>query len=112
MKKLFLLIINIIIFTTTHLWSQKIQTDTLKVYGNCEMCKARIERAAFVKGVISAKWSSKTKLLIIQYKPNKVSRETIEQSILDVGHDLEDKKAEDKVYEKLHLCCRYREEKE
>ncbi len=112
MKKFFLLIINIIVITTSSLWSQKIQTDTLKVYGNCEMCKARIERAAFVKGVTSAKWSSGTKLLIVQYKPNKVSKESIERSILNVGHDLENKKAEDSIYEKLHSCCKYRDGKE
>lgn len=105
-----LLIFHLI--AASHLWSQNIQTDTLKVFGNCEMCKSRIERAAFLKGVISAKWSPKTKLLIVQYKPNKVSREAIERSILNAGHDLEDKKAEDKVYEKLHTCCRYREIKE
>lgn len=112
MKKFFLLVINIIVITTSSLWSQKIQTDTLKVYGNCEMCKARIERAAFVKGVISAKWSPKTKLLIVQYKPNKVTREVIERSILNVGHDIEDKKAEDSIYQKLPSCCKYRDEKE
>lgn len=113
MKKLLLLILNLIFVYNAHLWAQNIQTDTLKVYGNCEMCKSRIERAAFIKkGVISAEWSPKTKLLIVQYKAQKVSRGAIEQSILNAGHDLEDKKAEDKIYEKFHKCCKYREEKE
>lgn len=111
MKKLLLLILNITFIYHAHLWAQNIQTDTLKVYGYCEMCKSRIERAAFIKGVISAKWSPKTKMLIVQYKPQKVSRQAIEQSILNVGHDLEHQKAKDEIYNQLHNCCRYRDEK-
>ncbi len=111
MKKIFVLHTLINLLFTLSLWSQKIQTDTLKVFGNCGMCKSRIERASFIKGVISSKWSSESQLLIIQYKPNKVSLKAIEQALLNVGHDLENQKAPDEIYEKLHSCCKYREKK-
>ena len=110
-KKVFMYLIlgflcNLLIYK--RLYSQSIQTDTLKVYGNCGMCKARIEKAVIRKGVISAKWNPENQLLIVKYKPKVVSRAEIEQRILQVGHDLENQKAPDEIYEKLHNCCRYR----
>jgi copper chaperone CopZ len=92
------------------LCGQNIQTDTLKVFGNCEMCKARIERAVFKKGVIAANWSPKSKLLIVKYKREKISLEDIKKSILNAGHDLENELAPDSIYQKLHSCCKYRDE--
>ena len=45
------------------------KTETFKVSGNCEMCKARIEKAAKIDGVIKAEWSDETKLLTLVYEP-------------------------------------------
>ena len=39
------------------------KTETLKVSGNCDLCKARIEKAAKVDGVSNAEWNAKTKML-------------------------------------------------
>ena len=43
------------------------QKTSFKVFGNCEMCKMRIEKAALsVDGVEEVSWSTATKILDIK----------------------------------------------
>lgn len=84
------------------------KTDTIQVKGNCEMCKARIEKAAKIDGVSKAEWSDETKMLILVYDPAKVKLDDVQNKIAAVGHDTEKFKADDKVYAKLPGCCKYR----
>lgn len=37
------------------------KTEIIKVSGNCESCKSRIEKAAKIEGVTKADWNEKTK---------------------------------------------------
>ncbi len=83
-------------------------TATIKVYGACEMCKDRIEEAAKGKGVSAATWNLETHMLTLVYDASKTSLTKIEDRILEVGHDVENRKAPDAVYEKLPDCCLYR----
>ncbi|MCB8995499.1 MAG: heavy-metal-associated domain-containing protein [Bacteroidales bacterium] len=83
------------------------KTETLKVYGNCDMCKSRIEKAAKVEGVSSATWDKETKNLNYMYDPKVTSPEVIERSVVNSGHDTDKRKAEDTVYEGLPGCCKY-----
>ncbi len=84
------------------------KTETIKVAGKCEMCKARIEKAAKVDGVTKAVWSDKTKLLTLVYNPMKVKSDDIQKQIAAVGHDTPKYKATDKAYNALPGCCKYR----
>jgi len=84
------------------------KTATFKVSGNCETCKARIEKAARVDGVSKADWNVKTKMLTLVYKPSKVQVDNIQKRIAAVGHDTPKYKASDKVYNALPGCCKYR----
>ena len=96
-------------FATTQLKAQsKIITDTITIYGNCGECKARIEDAAFQKGVKSAIWDKKTHLLTVIYNADKTTLEKISIAIAKVGHDNRFKLAADKTYNKLPSCCAYR----
>jgi periplasmic mercuric ion binding protein len=83
------------------------KTVTIKVWGNCEMCKDRIEKAAKVDGVIKASWNMKTKALTLVYNPSKVTSDDIQKRIAAVGHDTEKYKATSKAYSSLPSCCRY-----
>lgn len=87
------------------------KTDTIKVSGNCGMCKARIEKAAKVEGVSKAEWDKTTKLLTLVYHPSKVKSDNIQKKIAAVGHDTEKFKADDKTYANLHGCCQYERKK-
>jgi len=84
------------------------KTETIKVSGNCELCKTRIEKAAKVDGVTKAVWSDKTKLLTLVYNPMKVKSDNIQKQIAAVGHDTPKYKATDKAYNALPSCCKYR----
>jgi outer membrane receptor for ferrienterochelin and colicins len=88
------------------------KTDTtvqFVVYGNCSMCKERIEDAAKGKGVTSAVWNMQSKILTLRFHPALTTRDKVEQRIADVGHDTERKKAQDAVYKNLPDCCLYRD---
>ena len=84
------------------------KTETINVSGNCELCKARIEKAAKVEGVTKAVWSDKTKLLTLVYNPSKVTGDDIQKKIAAVGHDTPKYKATDKAYNSFPGCCKYR----
>jgi len=92
----------------TSMNSEKGEKETVfKVSGKCEMCEARIEKAALgVKGVKTAEWDKTTKLLKVSFDGN-TSKKDIEKAIADVGHDTPDFKAKDAVYNALPGCCKY-----
>lgn len=82
--------------------------QSITVKGNCEMCKKRIEKAAFaVKGVRSAVWSSDTQKLELLINENKTDSKKVQKAIANIGHDTEAYKAEQKDYDALHGCCQY-----
>jgi Cu(I)/Ag(I) efflux system membrane fusion protein len=82
---------------------------TLKVQGSCGMCKTRIEKAAKgVAGVASATWNQKTKVLELNFDSKKTTLEAISNAIAKTGHDTDKHKADDKTYNGLPGCCKYR----
>lgn len=83
------------------------KSETIKVWGNCESCQARIEKTAKISGVSKASWDKDTKLLTLAYDPSKVNSDDIQKKIAAVGHDTEKYRADDKAYAKLPGCCQY-----
>jgi periplasmic mercuric ion binding protein len=106
--KLFLLAFMALIASSAY---GQVVSDTIKVYGNCGMCKKRIEKAVKLNGVSYANWNSETKQMVVLYDENFVSEDMIEHAIVAVGHDTEKYKADDDVYEKLPGCCHYERKK-
>lgn len=88
---------------------EKIVKAKIKVYGNCVMCKQRIETALDVKGIKAASWSSETKELDVVYNKTKISEQKIHEIIASIGHDTDLVKAKDNVYTELPFCCLYRD---
>ncbi len=84
------------------------KTENIKVSGNCESCKTRIEKAAKINGVVKAEWSEKTKVLTLVYDPAKVKSDDVQKKIAAVGHDTPKYKATTAVYNALPGCCKYR----
>jgi outer membrane receptor for ferrienterochelin and colicins len=111
MKKAIML--SMVLFGLLTAYSQsKDSTATFMVYGVCEQCKQRIEKTLKIKGIRSAKWSVKTKMLDVTYDPSLISLDKIHSKLTDAGHDTDLKKAKDEVYNKLPDCCHYREIKD
>ena len=98
---------------TPHQTQNDHPSTTFKVYGNCKMCKKRIETAALeVKGVKSATWNVETKMLSLQFNEQEMAKDykmirNINMKIAEAGHDTEYLKAKNKSYESLPQCCRY-----
>lgn len=80
---------------------------SFKVWGNCDQCKKRIEKAAKVDGVKTADWNVDTQIMTVSFHPEKISLDKIEQHIAKAGHDTEKFKADDKDYLNLPKCCQY-----
>lgn len=81
------------------------------VNGNCEMCQKRIQKAALgVSGVKSADWHLDCGTLYLVINEEKTDVLSIKKAIAKVGHDTNDVKAKDEVYNDLHECCQYKRE--
>ncbi|OJW31534.1 MAG: hypothetical protein BGO54_13815 [Sphingobacteriales bacterium 46-32] len=89
--------------------NNRTKTETVKVYGECGMCKKRIEKAASsVEGVQSASWNEDTKQLTIKYDLfKKDAVDGVQKKVAAVGHDTEKYSADNATYQKLPGCCHY-----
>lgn len=106
MKKIKSLFTAALVFMSMSVFAQT-KTDSFKVYGNCGMCKNRIEKSVKLEGVTSAVWNAETKEMVVTYDSTKISNDDIQKKIASVGHDTDKFSAEDKVYKKLPGCCLY-----
>lgn len=83
-------------------------TASIRIYGNCGMCKRTIEGALNeVEGVQSAEWDVKSGMLSVAYEADKVSEDDIKAKVAAAGYDSDTHRAPDEVYANLHACCQY-----
>lgn len=87
------------------------KTETFKVWGQCDMCKSRIEKTAKAEGASNAVWDEKSQMLSVTFDPGKTSKDALSKKIASVGHDTEKFKAPDEAYAKLPGCCHYERQK-
>jgi hypothetical protein len=83
------------------------KTQTFKVWGKCDMCKARIETTVKTEGATNANWDTKTEMLTVTFDPAKTNVDALGKKLASVGHDTEKYKAPDDAYSKLPECCHY-----
>jgi mercuric ion binding protein len=83
------------------------KTETFKIFGKCDMCKARIEKTVKADGVTEVAWDAKTQMLTVTFDPAKTSKEALSKKLASVGHDTEKFKAADEAYANLPGCCHY-----
>lgn len=87
----------------------KNNTLVISVQGKCDMCKARIENAAMeITGVSFANWEVKTKKLHLNFDSAQTSIEAISKAVAKAGHDTDRDKADNKTYNALPGCCKYK----
>lgn len=80
---------------------------TIRVAGNCGMCKTRIEDAAKRGGAATAAWDAAGQELHLTYNTQQSDLAAIRRQIAAVGHDVEGQPADDRVYAALPDCCLY-----
>ena len=98
----------VLFFATFAFAETTTKTESVKVSGNCGMCKERIETAAKIPGVTKADWDKSTKMLTLVYNPATVKVEDVQKKVAASGHDTGKFKAETKTYDGLPGCCKYR----
>jgi hypothetical protein len=109
MKSLVIALGLVIVFTSLGISQKsKVTEEKFKVFGNCGMCKDRIEKAVKIKEVKYAKWDKKTKILTVAFLSPSIMVDSLKKRIAAVGHDTEKFKAPDSVYSALPGCCLYR----
>lgn len=83
------------------------KTETVKIYGNCSMCKSRIERAGNLKNTATVIWDKESKEASLRYDGSKTNQDEILKRIALAGHDNERFLTPDDVYAQLPECCLY-----
>lgn len=84
-----------------------VTTQTIKVWGNCGMCKTTIEKAAKKAGTTAASWDEDTKELRVSFDTTKTSSQRIQMAIAKAGYDTQDLTGDNSAYKKLPACCHY-----
>jgi len=60
MKSLLMMAFVMLLSAASFAQLKNSKTTSLKVYGNCDMCKAKIEKAGTQKGISKTIWDEKT----------------------------------------------------
>lgn len=81
--------------------------ETIKVWGNCGMCKTTIEKAAKKGGAATASWDKDSKELQVSFTDGKTSAQKIQEAVAKAGYDTQDLTADNNAYSKLPGCCHY-----
>lgn len=83
------------------------KTETVKIYGNCGMCKKTIEKAGNLKKVAIVDWNKDTKMATLTYDAKKTNQDEILKRIALAGYDSDKFLSPDKAYNNLSGCCQY-----
>jgi mercuric ion binding protein len=96
-----------LLFISSFAQAQTARSENIKVWGNCGMCKAHIEKAAKNAGASYAVWNKDTKILSVKYEAAATSNKQIQEKIAAAGYDTKDVTGDQKAYDELDECCRY-----
>lgn len=104
-----ILLVITVLLTVVNSFAQikNVQTATLKIYGNYEICQTTIEKAGIIKKVANVDWNKDTKMATITYNAKKTNPDEILKRIALSGYDSDKFLAPDNVYTKLPECCVY-----
>ena len=106
-SKIFLTIIVLLLFPLCNAQTKNQKTETVKIYGNCEICEITIEKAGNLKNQSIVDWNKETKFAIISYDSLKTSKEEILKRIALAGYDSDTFLAPNDTYSNLPSCCQY-----
>ena len=108
MKTNYLLFVMILFFSIS--FSQT-KSQMIFVDGVCGMCEKRIESNCLAtKGIKMADWNKENRMLKVIFNEKKISLDEIHKKVASIGHDTKLETATEKAYNKLDMCCKYRDE--
>ena len=106
-SKILVAILVLLSFTSCNAQIKNAKKETIKIYGNCAMCKKTIEKAGNLKGIAIVDWNVDTNIATLTYDSLKTNQDAILKRIALSGYDSDKFLAHDDVYNKLHGCCQY-----
>ena len=83
------------------------KTESVMIYGNCEMCESTIEKAGTINKMAKVDWNKDTKMAMLTYDSNKTNKDEILKNIALAGYDSDGFLAPTKTYNNLPGCCQY-----
>ena len=109
--KTFFSIVAVLLFTNSIAQIKDAKTETVKISGNCGMCKTTIEKAGNKKKISKVDWNKDSKVATLTFNSKKTSEDEILKRIALAGYDNEKFLAPDDAYAKLPECCKYERKK-
>ncbi len=106
-SKILVAITALLSFTSCNAQIKNAKTETVKIYGNCNMCKKKIENAGNLKSIAKVTWDDKTQMATLIYDEKKTNQDEILKRVALVGYDSDKFLAPEKTYSKLDKCCQY-----
>ncbi|MFC2133037.1 heavy-metal-associated domain-containing protein [Bacteroidota bacterium] len=103
-----IIVFTFIAFSSSNAQNKEVIEAKFNVYGNCDMCKNRIEEAVNIDEVKYAKWNKTNKTMKVFFEST-ITVDSLQTRIAQVGHDTDKFKAPDDVYKELPGCCLYRD---
>lgn len=103
------IIVTLLVLLSVPLHAQikNAKTETVKIYGNCGMCKTTIEKTGTIKKTAKVDWNQETQMATLTYDSKKTNPDEILKRIALAGYDSDKFLAPDDVYNNLHGCCQY-----
>ena len=83
------------------------KTETVRIAGNCGMCKSTIETSASVKNEASVSWNADHQQARITYDSLATNLNDILKRVAYAGYDSDRYLAPAAAYEALETCCQY-----
>lgn len=106
-KKVLMAIVVLLSGVAVQAQIKNVKTQTVKIYGNCGMCKKTIEKAGNLKDVALVNWNKDSKIATLTYDSTATNQEEILKRIALAGYDSEKNKASVAAYNALPGCCQY-----
>lgn len=107
LKKIMIAILLLLSVVVSNAQIKNAKIESVKIYGNCGMCEAKIEKAGSLKNVANVDWNADTKMAVLSYDPKITSQDEILKRIALSGYDSDKFLAPDDTYSKLAGCCQY-----
>ena len=107
LKKTMMAIVVLLSAAVSNAQIKNAKTETVKIFGNCGMCKTKIEKAGNLKNIAQVDWNEDTKMATLTYDENKTNQDEILKRVALVGYDSEKFLAPAGAYSKLPGCCQY-----
>ncbi|CAN5395750.1 hypothetical protein BH10BAC1_BH10BAC1_05990 [soil metagenome] len=113
MKSFFNLILVplLLLSTSSNGQIKNAKTETVKINGNCGMCKTTIEKAGNKKKAAKVDWNKDSKVATLSFDSKTTNEDEILKRIALAGYDNEKFLATDDAYAKLPECCQYERKK-